>query len=149
MWIAELVHGRIASADRKTFRIPKSTFGNNYSLLRPDAFAFAHRARAAAAIFALAAALNVRRGFELFARAGPPLAALYFAHRALCAAAIRARPAALILMPLLPETRSGALPPKTRLSSSCSDSIFSLTSASRRNCSVDRFNNSFIRIRSL
>ena len=66
-----------------------------YSVLRPAAFAFFQRALAAAAIFALAAALILRRAFL------PGLAAgfrpLTFAHRAFWAAAILALAAALIL----------------------------------------------------
>lgn len=63
-----------------------------YNDVLPCLFAFAQRARAAAAILALAAALILRRPF-LGAFAGSPFC---FAHLALCAAAILARAAALI-----------------------------------------------------
>lgn len=102
----------------------------------------AQRARAAAAILALAAGLSLRREWET--GAADFFEALYLAQRALCAAAILARPAALIPDPL--EEADEAPPPRIWLSSYCNESIFSLISAARRSCCVDRFDNSLIGI---
>jgi hypothetical protein len=60
-----------------------------YSIFFPAALTFAHRALAAAAIFALAAALILRRLFGAASR----FANFTLAHLALAAAAIAARPA--------------------------------------------------------
>lgn len=65
----------------------------SYKAFLPAAFAFAHLLRAAAAIFALPAALIFR-----LALAGFKTDSVFaFAHLALCAAAIANLPAALIL----------------------------------------------------
>ena len=102
----------------------------SYSVFFPAALAFFQRALAAAAIFALAAALILRLAFltGLAADFRP----LTFAHRAFCAAAIFRLPAALIFRRL----RGAAAPavlPNSRASSFCSDSILCLMSAARRN----------------
>jgi hypothetical protein len=91
------------------------------------ALTFAHLARAAAAILALAAGDMVLLRFA----GALPLAALTFAHLALAAAAILARPAALILR-RFPGPRTTAAPeglreaPKRDDSSDSSSSIRSL-----------------------
>jgi hypothetical protein len=99
----------------------------------PAAFAAFHRALAAAAIFALDAALIFLLGF----RPGLADTALpYFAHLALAAAAIAARPARLILCFFLgfPVFAAGveAPFPSSSLILSCRASIFSLMFAALR-----------------
>jgi hypothetical protein len=89
----------------------------NYNVFLPAALALAHLARAAAAILARAAALNLRLALGDF------LDPLTLAQRALCAAAILARPAALIPDFLLGAAEVAA--PTRRLSWFCSESIFS------------------------
>ena len=74
----------------------RRTGGNwYYSVVFPAALAAFHRALAAAAILALAAALNFLFAFRPGLADAP--VPRYFAHRALAAAAIAARPARLIL----------------------------------------------------
>src|ERR1700733_5218701 len=99
---------------------------HDYNLFFPAALTLAHLARAAAAIFARAAALNLRPGLRVaFADLPAPF---ILAQRARCAAAILARPAALI-----PDFRfvveREAAAPTSRLSWFCRESIFSLRSA--------------------
>jgi len=101
-----------------------------YNVFLPAALAFFQRALAAAAIFALAAALILRLAFLTgFAADFRPLT---FAHRALAAAAILCLPAALIFRRL----RGAAAPavlPNSRDNAFCSDSILCLMPAARRN----------------
>lgn len=94
------------------------------------ALALAQRARAAAAIFARAAGLILRRPFA------PPLR--YLAQRNLCAAAIFARAEALIFRrpPRLPEGAEGD-PPSTDSSSLSSRCILSRMTTARFNCRTD------------
>lgn len=84
---------------RSTARTSHSGTGL-YSLDLPAAFAFAHRAFAAAAIRARAAALMRRRGLEPIVDWEPslelPVDPRSLAQRARAAAAMRARPATLI-----------------------------------------------------
>jgi hypothetical protein len=94
---------------------------------------------AAAAIFALAAALILRLAFLTgFAAIFCPLT---FAHLALAAAAIFALPAALILRFFFGATAVTDFveSPKIRPSSFSSDWILSFMLAARRNCCADRF----------
>jgi hypothetical protein len=101
-----------------------------YSVFFPAALAFFHRALAAAAIFALAATLILRRAFLTGFVADFRL--LTFAHRAFCAAAIFRLPAALIFRRLRGAAASSVLP-NNRASFFCSDSILCLMLAARRN----------------
>ena len=106
-----------------------------YSLFLPSALAFAQRALAAAAIFARAAALILRRAFLTGSAAD--FRPLIFAHRALAAAAIFRLPAALIFRRL----RGAAAPsvlPNSRVNCFCNDSILCLILAARRSCLADR-----------
>ena len=101
-------------------------------LVFPLAFAFAHRDLAAAAIFARAAALNLRFAFL----GDSALFPFRFAHLAFCAAAIFRRPARDIFLRGL-ELADGdpTIPvPKIRLNSASSFSIFSLSAKARRSC---------------
>jgi len=108
-----------------------------YSDFRPAALALAQRALAAAAIFARAAALILRR---VVLRPFPFPFTL--AQRALCAAAILARALALIVRLPFPDP---AAPPKIFPSSFSSESICSLIAAARLNCSAERLLIDFIR----
>jgi hypothetical protein len=93
--------------------------------------AFFQRALAAAAIFALAAALILRLAFLTgFAADFRPLT---FAHRALAAAAIFRLPVALIFRRLRGAAAASPVLPNSRENSFCSDAILSLMSAARRN----------------
>ena len=108
-------------------RIVSLSAAQPYSLFFPAAFAFAHRARAAAAIIAFHAALIFRRFFG----AASPFAALNLAHRALAAAEIRARPAA-DMRRFFGVSKGVGIgisppPPGIELICPCSASIFSLT----------------------
>src|SRR5208282_2678047 len=101
-----------------------------YNVFLPAALAFFQRALAAAAIFALAAALILRLAFLTgFAADFRPLT---FAHRALAAAAIFRLPAADILRRLRGEAAPSVLT-NSRASAFCSDSILCLIPAARRN----------------
>jgi hypothetical protein len=91
-----------------------------YSFFFPAAFALAHLALAAAAIFARPAALIFRRFF------GAALPPLIFAHRALWAAAIAALAALERLYTPRPLRGAGALPPAIAPSSASNCSISSL-----------------------
>lgn len=115
-----------------------------YSLFRPAAFAFAHLARAPAAIAALPAALIFRLVFPADFRA--PRAALSFAHRARAAAAILARPAALTFRLLRwdLEEGMGISPPRMWTSSVWSASILSRMSAALRRSFGVKVKNEFI-----
>jgi hypothetical protein len=115
----------------------------DYSARLPAALALAQRARAAAAILALAAELKVR--FPFGARFADPLAARTLAQRFFWAAAILARPAAL--MPDFlgrPGPREEVEPPRYLESSSWRAAIFSWMSAARRSCWADKFAIEFI-----
>ena len=110
-----------------------------YSVFFPAALAFFQRALAAAAIFALAAALILRLAFLTgFSAVFCPLT---FAHRAREAAAILALPAALILRFFFGATvvLDFVEVTKIRPSSFSSDWILSFMLAARRNCRADRF----------
>jgi len=99
--------------------------------------AFFHRALADAAIFALAAALILRRAFLTgFVADFRPLT---FAHRALAAAAIFRLAAALIFRRFLGTRLVGAGAPSIRLSFFSNAAIWYLILAARRNCFTDRF----------
>jgi hypothetical protein len=107
-----------------------------YSVVFPAALAAFHRALAAAAIFALDAALIFLLGFRP-GLADTALPLLYFAHRALAAAAIAARPARLILCFRLTGTApvlSSATAPRRSFKVPSSLSILSLRFAARRRC---------------
>ena len=101
-----------------------------YRKFFPVALAFFQRALAAAASFVRAAALILRRAFL------PGLAAdfrpLTFAHRARCAAAILRLPAVLIFR-CLRGAAAPMVPPNSRASLFCNDSILCLMLAARRN----------------
>ena len=101
--------------------------------------AFFQRALAAAAIFALAAALIFRLTF--FTGFATDFRPFTFAHRARAAAAIFALPVALILRFFFGATEVKAFveAPKIRPSSFSSDWILSFMLAARRNCCADRF----------
>ncbi len=105
-----------------------------YSVVLPAALAFFHRAFAAAAIFALAAALIFRLGFRPGLADAPVFQ--YLAHLALAAAAIAARPARLILCFFLgfpvPAAAIETSVPRSSLILSCRASILSLMFAALR-----------------
>ncbi|MFZ0825802.1 MAG: hypothetical protein WAO02_00110 [Verrucomicrobiia bacterium] len=109
-------------------------WGPGYSEFLPWALAFFQRALAAAAIFALAAALILRRAF--FAGFAGDFLPLTFAQRSFCAATILALPAALIFRRCFRTTGVAGLAgePKIRPSSFSSDCIFSFSAAALRNC---------------
>ena len=104
-----------------------------YRLFLPAAFAFAQRALADAAIFALEAALIFRLAFFAagFVDCFDPFT---FAHLALAAALILALPAALILRLGLAVLAGVVLPPTNLFSSLFSSSICSVIEAARRSC---------------
>src|SRR3954463_13782303 len=124
-------------------------FTSDHNRNFPAALAFAHLARAAAAILARPAGLIVRLPGPLvdatFAVL-PPLAARTFAHRARAAAPMRARPAALICRgpPRMKDGAGADDDPPSRIfpSSSVSDSMRSFRSAALRSWAGDRFVNS-------
>jgi len=101
----------------------------NYRVFLPAALAFFQRALAAAAIFALAAALILRLAFLIGFAAG--FRPLTFAHRALAAAAIFRLAVALSLRRLR-GAAAPAVPPNSRTSCFCSDSILCFRLAARR-----------------
>jgi hypothetical protein len=105
---------------------------------------FAQRARAAAAIFARAAALMVR-----FFLAGLPLART-FAQRALAAAEIFRRAAALIVHFFLGGLPTGAAEPPARFSNLAeSFSICCFKAIMRFNLAVDRFSSPVIGLKTM
>ena len=110
----------------------------HYRVFLPAALAFFQRALAAAAIFALAAALILRRA----CLTGLPadFRPLTVAHRALAAAAILARPAALIFRLFFDAELPWPGAPTIWLSFFSREAIRSLIPAARRNCCADKFN---------
>jgi hypothetical protein len=119
------------TASQNHFPVTRTHVAVAYSDFRPWALAFAQRAFAAAAIFALAAALILRLGF--WADLPGLVAAWILAHRARAAAAILALLAALIFQCFRGAGAASRELPGNWFSSRWSDSILSLMSAARRN----------------
>lgn len=130
-----------------TFRLNSARAATiTYKEFLPAALARAQRARAAAAILALAEALKVRL-LTVDAERLRPWVFLYLAHRARCAAMMRARPAALMRLRRIRDPAGAPLlarpapAPRAMDCSSCSSAaICSLISAACLSCAGVRFN---------